>query len=1213
MSRLWLLALILLQGCAGVLAGRGALRDSDPTWLPWKSLLDGDVPKAAQVFTETLRRHPDDLLARFGRGSVAFEHGADVAAIEDYLALAETVARGGANATWGPALATAALARISVLWGNLADSRPFEERILTLRGDSLPWQARFVLAALADSIARRRGDVTLLAGQARGRGCVVGADLLATVGRLPHLDLETAVAPKAPPIRKLLASGCRLTLPALDAHGGVRVVRAEVTVAAGEHEIVLDFTGVALLRADDGPWLHHGSATATGPRWSVLRVQLAAGRHVLEIHLGSFGGAAEFGLLVSRGSGPSDGLPGKAGAIPRAVADLTGLLVSDLTGDWDSALTLADRLVEQRRFSLGLAASAAVIARDATRPAAVARDQARALYRRALGLDPQMARVWRELAVADLANDRPREAAENAERALRASPDWWPAALLLSDAHRERGLERDADRVLDRLVALGQNAPGPCPVWEAAYRRARQRDRVSDEENLARRVGACDAQSDVPGEFSRQRGDLGATQAAIERRLVLATDAVPLRTDLAAIKLARGMGQAALRDLEDLVRVAPRDVALRLRLVDALASTGESAGARAVVAHALHDFPTRPELRQAARPFGVPLPLDAHRVDGRAIIRAFIQSGRTYQAPSVLVLDRTVSRTFDDGAQMILTHNIVRVQSKDGIGRWGEITVPPGAEVLILRTHKPDGTFREPEEIIGKDSISAPDLAVGDFIEWETLDLREPHDAFAPGFLGDRFYFQSVEAPLDRSEYLLITPRQLALDFDRRAGAPVGVLTPGQDNTVLTTFAAHAVPQLFAEPSAVPAVEWIPSVRVSSGANLARWTRFVSDQMFGVTRGSPALRRLARTIAAGVAPDPSGQAFLPDAQMAAIVRWVTDHIEAERDLLEPATTTLARGRGNRAALIVALAQVLGLAPQLALARPVSVAAADAPVIGQELDDFSEVLIRFASTSGRTVFIDPRWRRAAYGYLPPAIDGAATFVIGAHDVEHAVNVQPDHRSVAMSVRVGAQGEGDASVTETLTGWPSVEWAEILDSVGNDRHKLRQDFEQRWLGQNFPGAELQELEIEPGAAGETRLHYTFTDPHFAAREGSEFKLAPRFFRAEPGRRFASEQSRRTGLLVGADIPLDLDARIALPPGARVVDAGASGTVTAGSLRFVEGRDVGHGAAPTISLRRQTRLPIFRVPPALYDGVAASLRKVDPLEEAEIRFVMPARGDR
>ena len=65
---------------------------------------------------------------------------------------------------------------------------------------------------------------------------------------------------------------------------------------------------------------------------------------------------------------------------------------------------------------------------------------------------------------------------------------------------------------------------------------------------------------------------------------------------------------------------------------------------------------------------------------------------------------------------------------------------------------------------------------------------------------------------------------------------------------------------------------------------------------------------------------------------------------------------------------------------------------------------------------------------------------------------------------MTIRLDEDGGGTALATEELTGWPALEWAELMDRFGSDRAKLRQDFEQRWLGVHFPGARLKDLKIE-----------------------------------------------------------------------------------------------------------------------------------------------------
>jgi hypothetical protein len=136
----------------------------------------------------------------------------------------------------------------------------------------------------------------------------------------------------------------------------------------------------------------------------------------------------------------------------------------------------------------------------------------------------------------------------------------------------------------------------------------------------------------------------------------------------------------------------------------------------------------------------------------------------------------------------------------------------------------------------------------------------------------------------------------------------------------------------------------------------------------------------------------------------------------------------------------------------------------------------------------------------------------------------------------------------------------------------------------------------------------VHYTFTHPEMALRDGGVLKLAPTFFRAQPGHRYAAEPRRRTTLQLGFDVPLELEARLVLPPGARLLDAGDSGAVAAGPggvVRFAERREAHAGASPEVILRREMRLPLVRVPPADYPAVAAQLRRVDPLEQSEIRL--------
>jgi hypothetical protein len=117
----------------------------------------------------------------------------------------------------------------------------------------------------------------------------------------------------------------------------------------------------------------------------------------------------------------------------------------------------------------------------------------------------------------------------------------------------------------------------------------------------------------------------------------------------------------------------------------------------------------------------------------------------------------------------------------------------------------------------------------------------------------------------------------------------------------------------------------------------------------------------------------------------------------------------------------------------------------------------------------------------------------------------------------------------------------------------------------------------------------------------------RLRPSFFQSQPGRRFATEPQRKTTLMLGFDIPVDLDAEIVLPAGAKVVDLGRSGEVKFGGAAFVEARAVAvlPDGNRKLTLRRQLRLPLMRIEPSSYPEVAAQLRAVDPVEQGEVRI--------
>jgi hypothetical protein len=329
-------------------------------------------------------------------------------------------------------------------------------------------------------------------------------------------------------------------------------------------------------------------------------------------------------------------------------------------------------------------------------------------------------------------------------------------------------------------------------------------------------------------------------------------------------------------------------------------------------------------------------------------------------------------------------------------------------------------------------------------------------------------------------------------------------------------------------------------------------------------------------------------------------------------------------------LCLALARELGLPARAVLARSRLVADAAASTPVQELDDFADALVEIdvgAPGKPMPVWADLRLRHAALGYLPPGLDGARALSLpdGAF-LPVRSSASRDHRIVDMTIRLDEQGGGVAVATEELAGWPALEWAERVDQLGADRTRLRQDFEQRWLGVQFPGAHLRELEVElpterSGRRGTARVRYSFASSRLAVpiervAGTREMRIEPTFFRSQPGRRFAAEPQRTTALVLGFDVPVRFTATVELPGAAKLDDAGGKDVVIArrDGYRFVEERRIRPGAdgGPSVLvLRRESALPIMRVSPGEYASVAADLRRVDGVEQEEIRIRLAPGG--
>lgn len=1067
------------------------------------------------------------------------------------------------GATHDDALARLAISRLDVIVAEGVDDRS------ALHGLTAPPGARADLARLEARLERLEGHEQEARAFERAAGCGQPWRAGASLGALSRLDLGRVVDDAS------FVDGaqgttrqrdCRVLVLTADGRPGAVPLGLEVRTARA--------TTMRLSVDTDQPyrvWLDGVSTPvpdeqAAPVRRRVLRIALPAGTHRLAVAVALPLGRLELGLALELGGATATPVTGErthgqgtlafVGARPPG-RDLLGSYLEAAEalaqGDVARSRIAAGRLVaDGARSAAALALAAEVAATDPTVPTRIASDRARRLRELALALDPRAARVRDALGRLALARDRVKDALELAMVPGRNAR----TAVLAAEALNARDRSQEARALLDAARDEG----------ECALAEARLVDEAARHEPFAllshERTARCEG-STLYATGLRRAGHL--EEATRELRRLVATDPVgeQPRSLLAEVLLETGHPDDAVTVLRDLVDTARRSSTFRLRLVDALLAAHRDVEADEALRAGLALDPESAELDVAVREHagnrGRPYAID--RIDGRRAIAEFEGAHETYEGPAVFVLDRAVRRVFATGGQRTITHSIVKVLTKEGIDRWGEWTLPDNAELLALAAWKADGSRLEPEQIAEKESISLPGLAVGDYVEVEYAERTGPAAAFRGGFLGERFFFSSFDAPLDRSEYILVTPHGLSVDIDARNGPPSAVLAVREEpeGTVdVRTFAGRHYAQRVAEPSSAPGPEYLPSVRASSGVSTAAWRDYLRDAAWGTRRSDPALTTLARELVSGVADD--------RARLERIDHWVRRNVKQGGGVEDLATAILARREGNRATLVSALALAAGLSSRLVLARSQRAAQVDV-----ELEGYDQVLVEAAG-----VFDDPRTRHGRPGELLPQLRGTRALPLsGAPETLTLPTGTTDARSIRVSMSLARDGSGDVQVEELLTGWPAVEWRDSLSLLARDR--VRAQFEQHSLAAFFPGATLKDLSWEHADDDDVPfvVRYALHAPGLAHVEGHVLVL-PVPFAGDLLRRYATGAPRQSPYLVEEVATTKLELRVTPWSGAAPV-LSPSVTLDSAVGRFAQDSSLDHAA---LVLRSRFAMPLQRL---------------------------------
>ncbi len=1197
----------------------------------------GGTLTAAAGLDALARARPGDPRVRFAEGLVASQHGDFERALVAWCAAVEG-ARASAD-PMAPSIAEAVVPKLVSLRGDVRDfATPFRRLVDSVATDPgrLGAAAATELVETAVRWAREAGDHEAAARWTAASGCVTSWTVAGPFGPLPMLRFDEALGPdgSAPlqaaydlgpgrglqPTYPVRARGCAANLGRGVTLTGVLYAATDFQLPREESvSIRVESPNLFSLLVDGVP------VAGIDPRRSAVgavaeaRLRLGAGAHTLRIKVAStyhsplviatvtdLAGHAIATFSPARRSAapvPPQVLPIAASPAEDAFLPNAGLgafdryVLAELAFSRRhpiAARELLRSLIGETATPTTLIAWGSVAQADPFVPPAQARDRARDAFERAGRGDPQA--YFPALALARMASEDERgdEALVLARGAARRFPDNPEVLSDLATRLMDRNWDGEARTILDRVR---ERLPGSCWSSRMLLSLAQRHGDGAAESALADEIRRCDALSDAPASVALRMRRFDAASQEYDRLLADDPEGRGLRRARVELLRASGRYEEARAAARALLAEMPEDDALRADLADLEVAAGRPAEARAMLSHELARRPAELASLYRMRSYLAGREdLQPWRLDGRQVLRDFEASGHTYESAAVLVLDYTVRRSYPDGSAMELTHNVVRVQTQEGADAFGEFQLPEGATLWRIRTLKADGRVLEPEEIAGKDSLSLPDLRPGDALEFEYVRSLPPSDAAPGGFSSDRFYFRGFEVPYDRSEYVVVVPREMELTVDPRGPAPPLARTE-RGGLIEYRWQVRQSDRMTPEPRSVMAREFIPSIAAGFGATWERLVDALRSRLIEQDPADPEALALARHI--------TRTARTPSDRLRQLHHWVLENIQQEGagTPFEVAPRMLAARSGHRTRVLCYLLKQVEVPCDIALVRQGNADSTQSQLADDET--YQSLLLRVRTEAGE------RWVTAADAnaptlYVPPATAGGEALVLVAGAPRTRVSpldISAHGRQLTVSLALSADGSGRATVLERLRGYAATGARAAmrrLDAANRDRQ-----FE-AYVGAMVSGATLESLVVEGTEDVEADMvfRYTFRAPGIARRDGDRLRFDG-MFRAEAGRAYAELPSREHPQWNGDPVNASLSLTVRLPEGAAVGSLPSdAGEESVGGVRWsLRWRSDATG----FSVERHVVVPTGRVSPDDYPAFATALRALDTADTREVAITL------
>jgi hypothetical protein len=567
-----------------------------------------------------------------------------------------------------------------------------------------------------------------------------------------------------------------------------------------------------------------------------------------------------------------------------------------------------------------------------------------------------------------------------------------------------------------------------------------------------------------------------------------------------------------------------------------------------------------------------------------------------------MVLDAAAVEFHPGGAATERTHQVIHVLDSEGVEQYGEVSIPPGAEVLALRTHKPDGRTLEPERAGGtKGTVSLAGLEPGDFVEVEYVRGTRGDGA---GFAADPFFFRVVGTRLFRSAYVVAAPPELGVEVDGHGmQAPAAVREGGLE---VVRAVAHDVAAHVPEPGSPPSTEFLPFLHAGVGGGRAALHLLLGDAAAGRARSTEEIRAVAAEIRSAAGPG-ADAAALAHAAWARVSRSVLGHAQGG-PFGDEASVVLSRGRGSRLVLLQALLDALGVRARVALARPFGADASTWRFPSHGL--YAQPLLR-VEAGGEPLWLDPGLRVGPFATIPSTALDVEALVLPAPGEAAEVVRTPARTRVEerreVEVRIALDADGGATV-EGEDRYHGAAGAAAKGAVEQLDSSERRQVIEAMLARSFSGIVLSEAVLigEDDAEGPFVVRWKGRVPRLARSAGGGLVLDEPVLPALLGARFVQVAGRSTPLLL--QIPERLAQRVEIVAPEGIVPVASPARAAQGPFGAFSRTERVDGR----TLVREERLELARgrIAPERYPDFAAFAAEVDAAQELPASFV-PAQA--